>query len=269
MLWRPEPTDLSSDLYTDIMTDPDGTTHYGVLTILRNVAALGRPRGTLVRENGEPHNAKSLSRVTRIPEKLLEAVIPRLLKLGELENVTPKNRVKNRLARRDNATPRQDTATTEQDITEQDTTRQTGEETFSSPASPMMVPPAPCAEVVEPRKEIHLSVEHRQRAWFDQFWFLYWRKADKQTALATFRRHAITEAAAEQIIAAVKAHSPHYHLREVNFRPLAATWLNKRRYLEPFDESLPKIESRPLTRTESAQIAAEQRFIAKQQRRMQ
>jgi len=135
--------------------------------------------------------------------------------------------------------------------------------TFSSPASPMMVPPILDAEVVEPGKDIQPRIEERQLRWFDQFWFLYWRKADKQTGLATFRKHAKTEAEAKKIITAVKEHSPYYHLRESNFKPLAATWLNKRRYLEPFDESLPKIECRSQTRTESAQLAAEARFAAK------
>jgi hypothetical protein len=97
MTWRPEPTDLGDDIYTAVVDHPDGAAHYGVLTALRNVAARGKPRGTLVMENGEPHTAESLSRKTRLPQSLIETVINRLLRLGELENVNRKSRVKSHL----------------------------------------------------------------------------------------------------------------------------------------------------------------------------
>ncbi len=93
MTWRPEPTDLSDDVYLDVVSHPDGASHYGVLTALRNVAARGKPRGTLTMENGAPHTAKTLALKTRLPENVIEAAVERLLKIGELENSTRKSRV--------------------------------------------------------------------------------------------------------------------------------------------------------------------------------
>jgi hypothetical protein len=117
----------------------------------------------------------------------------------------------------------------------------------------------PAAQVATPQP----TLEEQQTIWFEQFWQLFWRKVDKHSARKAFRKHARTPEAADIIISAVKLHSPGYHLRDPEYRPYASTWLNHRRYEEPFDESLPRIHARPVSRAESAQLGAEQTFLAR------
>jgi hypothetical protein len=92
LAWLPEPTDLSSDLYSAIVDHPDGAAHFGISSALHKVASKSSPRGDLRREDGRPHDAQSLARVTRIPQSFVEAAISRLLELGDLETVTNKPR---------------------------------------------------------------------------------------------------------------------------------------------------------------------------------
>jgi hypothetical protein len=60
----------------------DGTTdygvaHYGVWVACVLVAAKSHPRGTLSRNSGEPHDFRSIARITRIPESVIAAAIQR------------------------------------------------------------------------------------------------------------------------------------------------------------------------------------------------
>ena len=92
-----------------------------------------------------------------------------------------------------------------------------------------------------------LSLAELQDQWFTgEFWPAYWRKVDKAAALASFRKHARTEQIKQRIVDAVIAHAPQYLRRDPEHRPHAATWLNKRRYEEPpEDTSFTPPPSRP------------------------
>jgi len=61
------------------------------------VASRAKPRGCLVREDGQPHTSESLGRVTRLPEQLIAAAIERLLEIGLLEASRSKPARKNGL----------------------------------------------------------------------------------------------------------------------------------------------------------------------------
>ena len=61
------------------------------------VASKAKPRGLLIREDGQPHTAESLARVTRLPHDVIEACIARLLEIGLLETGDNKPRKKSTL----------------------------------------------------------------------------------------------------------------------------------------------------------------------------
>ena len=88
MAWVPIPTKLASDGYTELMDHPNGPAHYGAWITCVHVASRCDPRGTLVRGDGRPHDALSLSRITRVPASTYEELLPRLLVVGWLEVVT-------------------------------------------------------------------------------------------------------------------------------------------------------------------------------------
>lgn len=87
MKWLPLPVKLGGDGYTEILDHPDGAAHFGAWTAIMKLAAGCRPRGTLIRDTGEPHTVSTISRVTWIPAPTLEAAIPRLLKCRWLEEI--------------------------------------------------------------------------------------------------------------------------------------------------------------------------------------
>ncbi len=92
--WFPMPNDLSADSYVELLAHPDGPAHLGVWTGLLMVASRAKPRGSLVRDDGRPHDSESLALVIRQPSPLVEAAIERLFKIGLLESDTSKSRKK-------------------------------------------------------------------------------------------------------------------------------------------------------------------------------
>jgi hypothetical protein len=122
LTWVPMPNKHDGDGYTELLDHADGAAHYGVWAILVQIASKCDPRGTLLRDvrrnpapacgdpapacgdpapacdGGKtvlteqakcqiPHDFASLSRMSRIPQKVISAAIPRLLQIGWLEQV--------------------------------------------------------------------------------------------------------------------------------------------------------------------------------------
>jgi hypothetical protein len=102
--WIKIPTKQDGDGYTDLVSHPDGAAHLGIWLALVQVASKCLPRGTLVRSvftsaasckvtTGSscnvlvPHDFASLSRITRLPEAMFEAAVPRLVRIGWVEEV--------------------------------------------------------------------------------------------------------------------------------------------------------------------------------------
>lgn len=71
-----------------------------------------------------------------------------------------------------------------------------------------------------------------QTVWFEEFWSLAWRRADRQEGLKAFRKHATSERMKDLIIAAVKRDTPAMMVRPSDKRPYMSTWLNKGRMLD-------------------------------------
>lgn len=84
MTWCALPIDFSSTGYCEIMSKSDGIGVYGAWCALICVASRCEPRGTLIRRDGAPHDADSLSVITRIHKKKLTAAISRLISIGWL-----------------------------------------------------------------------------------------------------------------------------------------------------------------------------------------
>jgi hypothetical protein len=86
--WVPLPNKLDDDGYTELVDHPNGAAHLGAWMALLAIASKCKPRrGVLLRENGTPHDAHSLARISRLPASVFEEVIPRLISIGWLEAV--------------------------------------------------------------------------------------------------------------------------------------------------------------------------------------
>lgn len=88
LLWVPIPNKLAGDSYSELVDHPNGTAHFGIWNAIVLVASKCNPRGTLVRSNGQPHAARSMSRITALSEAMFDEAIPRLIEIGWLETIT-------------------------------------------------------------------------------------------------------------------------------------------------------------------------------------
>jgi hypothetical protein len=81
------PIVLESEGYRTLLSHKSGGAHYGAWMAIVLVASQCNPRGTLLRDNGNPHTAASLAAMTGLPGNLVAESIPRLLEIGWLEVV--------------------------------------------------------------------------------------------------------------------------------------------------------------------------------------
>jgi len=86
MRWVPVPNRFDGDQITEVIEE--GAAIYGAWVAVLLVASRCKPRGELIRENGEPHDAKTLSRRTRLPQKDFDRAIPILISAGLIERCT-------------------------------------------------------------------------------------------------------------------------------------------------------------------------------------
>lgn len=75
LLWVPVPNNHDGDGYTLLTSHKDGAALFGAWVACVQVASRCDPRGTLLRRIGLPHDATSLSRITRLPESIFERVL--------------------------------------------------------------------------------------------------------------------------------------------------------------------------------------------------
>lgn len=85
--WVPLPNRQDGDGYTELLDHKDGASHYGAWVAIVQVASRCDPRGTLLRDAKKPHDATSLSRMTRFPKQIVQSAIERLISIGWLEAV--------------------------------------------------------------------------------------------------------------------------------------------------------------------------------------
>ena len=75
MGWVPIPCKLAGDGYTEIVAGTDGPAIYGAWVACVLLAASCKPRGTLLRSNGTPHTPETISRITRMPVKVIKKML--------------------------------------------------------------------------------------------------------------------------------------------------------------------------------------------------
>jgi hypothetical protein len=85
--WAPVPNKQDGDGYTELMDHPNGVAHYGAWVAIVLVASKCDPRGTLSRDGARPHDAASVSRITRVPADVMSEAIERLVSIGWLERI--------------------------------------------------------------------------------------------------------------------------------------------------------------------------------------
>lgn len=78
MTWIPIPNKMDGDGYTELVSHENGAAHFGAWIAILEIASKCEPRGTLLRENGEPHTPASLSRMSRLPHGVFAELLTRL-----------------------------------------------------------------------------------------------------------------------------------------------------------------------------------------------
>ncbi len=108
LAWVPVPNKMDGDGYTELVSHPSGAAHLGAWLAMVEIASRCEPRGTLVRAHApqegatrsqepapqgrtrpRPHDSGSPSRISRLPAAVFDEVIPRLLEIGWIEEVSP------------------------------------------------------------------------------------------------------------------------------------------------------------------------------------
>lgn len=90
MQWVPVPNKHDGVGYAMLMDHPNGAAHLGAWLAILQVASKCTPRGVLARGNGKPHDSTSLFIISKIPKKVFDEAIPRLLSsdIGWLESMS-------------------------------------------------------------------------------------------------------------------------------------------------------------------------------------
>lgn len=78
MAWVPIPNKQDGDGYTQVMDRPDGAAIFGAWIACVQIASRCDPRGTLIRDGGKPHDSQSLSRMSRMPPAVIQAMLEAL-----------------------------------------------------------------------------------------------------------------------------------------------------------------------------------------------
>lgn len=87
--WVPIPNRHDDDAYLGIVDRLNGAAIFGAFVTLLMVASKCNPRGLLMRSNGIPHDAVSLSRMTRLKEAIIAEALDLLVELSILEIIGP------------------------------------------------------------------------------------------------------------------------------------------------------------------------------------
>ena len=70
--WVPIPNSHDSDGYNELVDRKNGAALFGAWIAIVQLASRCKVRGTLTRDNGEPHDARSIARITRISQQCVE-----------------------------------------------------------------------------------------------------------------------------------------------------------------------------------------------------
>lgn len=75
MAWVPVPNSHDGDGYTELVDRENGAALLGAWLVILQVASKCDPRGTLLRDGGNPHDSSTIARMTRIPKEIIEKAI--------------------------------------------------------------------------------------------------------------------------------------------------------------------------------------------------
>lgn len=75
MAWVPVPNSHDGDGYTALVCRKDGPQLFGAWVVILQVASRCGERGTLLRDNGTPHDSASIARMTRFPESTIKEAL--------------------------------------------------------------------------------------------------------------------------------------------------------------------------------------------------
>jgi len=84
MGWTPVPNRFDGDRMSELL-DELGAAGYGAWVALLGVAGRCPHRGTLLRDNGKPHNSTSIARMSRLKPQDFENLFPVVIGLGLIE----------------------------------------------------------------------------------------------------------------------------------------------------------------------------------------
>ncbi len=224
MAWVPVRVNLAGDGYTELLNHERGAAHFGSWIGMVEVGALCQPRGTLKRGNGKPHDAESLSRITRIPVEILAEAIPRLLNIGWLEYETV-------AAQQDDGAILQDAVASQRTFVATD--RQTLQDRTDTLCSSADERGAETLDLISPKPKPIDQV----KVWFDsEFWPAYPRKVAKPQGLKAARRFGKTAADRTAIMECLLRRLPALQEQfrtDADYRPYPASWLGQTPWLDP------------------------------------
>ena len=75
LAWVPVPNSHDGDGYTLLVCRENGAAFLGAWLAILQVASRCDPRGTLLRDGKKPHDAASISRMTRLPVEIIQATL--------------------------------------------------------------------------------------------------------------------------------------------------------------------------------------------------
>lgn len=87
MDWVPVPNRMDGEGYTQLVDHPNGAAHLGAWLAIVEIASRRDVRGTLPQEGAG--TSQALARISRLPAGLFAEVIPRLVQIGWIEELTP------------------------------------------------------------------------------------------------------------------------------------------------------------------------------------
>lgn len=251
--WLALPIKMDGDGYAFLVDHPEGAAHFGAWIAILQIAAKQPQEKRGYIPEGVGGICQSLSRVSRIPAKVFESVIPRLLLLEWIEQVPSYQQPTSTLG--DSPNTSADSASTLADspnvvadspnalgdvgrkVAAQDRTGQdiTGKENHLCPSDDGRVSDSlfpgelQITKLVRmPRKAAELSPD--QESWFAMFWSAYWRHDGKQAARKAYGKAAQTLEVANLIMAAMLNQRDVMLRRDEDKRPMASTWLNQERW---------------------------------------
>jgi len=225
--------------YGELLSHQNGAAHLGAWHAILSIASKCAPRGSLIRGNGKPHDAESLSHASRIPVGTFNEAIPRLVKVEWIEDVTDM---------RENPPRQREIPPPPAEIPLLNGMEWNGITTCA--------PHGGDAAVVEskkrPRKRHGLSTAELlaempdwQRIACETAWSNAWRNRDKHSFVEAWPNHATKPEIAEKIIRLIQTSSAEMLARLPDKRPYMVTFLNKRGYE---DSEEPEPTAKPVSR---------------------